>query len=242
MTASIPSPKTSLSNPNISHTRFEYSFGSKQLQLLCHQIRNEVLEMCQWHAQDIWLRELGVSDFDAVLSTFERKEVLRRSARSITLVYSTPILSWDEGDEDRSFDRCSFLTQIIEPFQSLIKLCPNVESVFVSLVSKHLSGPQIQFGLYIPCHDRYEIKTVQVDYRWYKLAEWERAIRKYFSILRKGIPPVKNNMAVWEYSCECVTFAEIVITVSDEEKRRAILGARRIYVTVKDGFYSLDRQ
>lgn len=242
MTASIPLPKTSLSNPNISHTRFEYSFGSKQFQLLCHQIRNEVLEVCQSHAQDIWLRELGVSDFDAVLSTFERKEVLRRSARSITLVYSTPILSWDEGIEDRSFDRCSFLTQIIEPFQSLIKLCPNVESVFISLVAKNSSGPQIQFGLYIPCHDRYEIKKVQVDYRWYKVAEWERVIRKYFSILRRGILPVENNIAVWEYSCECVVFADIDITVSDEEKRRAILGARRIDATVMEGLSSLDRQ
>lgn len=234
MTASIPLPKTSVSNPNISRTRFKYSFGSKQLQLLCHQIRNDVLEVCQSHAQDIWLRELGVSDFDAVLSTFKHKDVLRHSARSITLVYSSPILSRDEEDGGMHFDRCSF-PQIIEPFQSLIKLCPNVESVFISLVAQNSSGRQIQLGLYIPCHDRNETTSVQVDYRWYKVANWECVIRKYFSTLRKGIgPEEKDNFAVWQYSCGCIAHADVEITVSDEEKRRARLGSRRINVTVKE--------
>ncbi|OBT98554.1 hypothetical protein VE01_03631 [Pseudogymnoascus verrucosus] len=235
MTASIPLPKTSVSNSNISRTRFKYSFGSKQLQLLCHQIRNEVLEVCQSHAQDIWLRELGVSDFDAALSTFKHKDVLRHSARSITLVYSSPILSRDEEDGGRHFDRCSFLTQIIEPFQSLIKLCPNVESVFISLVAQNSSGRQIHLGLYIPCHDRNETTNVQVDYRWYKVANWECVIRKYFSTLRKVIgPEEKDNFAVWQYSCGCIAHADVEITVSDEEKRRARLGSRRINVTVKE--------
>jgi hypothetical protein len=158
-----------------------------------------------------------VSDFDAVLSTFKRNEVLRRSARSITLVYSSPISSWDEGVGGRSFDRCSFLTRIIEPFQSLIKLCPNVESVFVSLVAENSSGRHTRFGLYIPCHDRNEITKIQVDYQWYKVAELERLIRKYFSTLRKGIGPEENNFAVWKYSCGCFAYADIDITVSDEE-------------------------
>lgn len=237
MTASVRSRGTGRPDPDISHTRFEYSFGSKELQLLCRQIRNEVLEICQSYSQDLWLRDLGVNDFDAVVSIFERKKGLRRSARSITLVYSTPILSRRGKDRRRSTDGCSFLTQIIEPFQYLVKLCPNVESVFISLVADTPSGSRNQFGLYIPCHNRKETKKVQVNDRWYKVAEWESVIRYHFSRLLEGIPLEENNLISWDYSCSCVVSADIMITVSEGEKERARQGARRINATVKKGFY-----
>ncbi|OBT74603.1 hypothetical protein VF21_06377 [Pseudogymnoascus sp. 05NY08] len=230
MTASIPSPKTGPPNPKMSHMTFEYSCGSRPLQLLCHQVRNEILEVCQSWVQDIRLCELGVSDLEAVLDTFEHKEVLRLSARNITLFHSTPMLS----------DGFSFLSQFIEPFQSLIKLCPNVESVFVSLVLNSPSGSRTQFCLYIPCHDRDEFIEVQVDDQWYKVAEWESIIRLYFNVSFEEIEPDGKHGVLWIYSCGCVAGAYIDIIVSDEERMCAILGARRINATIKEMFINPD--
>ncbi|KFY90077.1 hypothetical protein V498_06185 [Pseudogymnoascus sp. VKM F-4517 (FW-2822)] len=231
MIASVPWTK---SDRPMSDTRFEYSFRSKQLQLLCHQIWGEVLEVSMSHAQDIRLHELGMGNFDAVLTTFKSREPLRLSARNITLVYSTPILSRKGGFKGRSIDRCSFLTQIIEPFLSLIKLCPNVDSAFISLIADTPSDTQSRFGLYVPCRDRYIIGKIQVDYIWYEVAEWERVIRQCFSMLRKGLQPEIERLAIWAYSCSCAAYAHMDIVVSKEEKRRARRGARCIDVKIAE--------
>ncbi|OBT63128.1 hypothetical protein VE03_07438 [Pseudogymnoascus sp. 23342-1-I1] len=228
MTASVPWTKYGRHMP---HTRFEYSFRSKQLQLLCYQIRMEVLELSLWHAQNIWLRELEVVNFDAVLNTFKCRELLRLSARNITLIYSTPILCREGEFKGRSIDPCSFLSQIVEPFVSLIKLCPNVESAFVSLLSDHPTGPQCQLGLFVPCHNRDETIEIEVDNRWYEVAEWEYLIRAQFSSLQNGIQ-LEENIAVWDYSCKCVAYANFDIAVSNEEKSRARQGVRRINATI----------
>lgn len=231
MTASIPWVESGHFGSSMG---FEYSFNSRQLQLLCRQIRMEVLEICQMHAQDIRLRGLDVDNVEVVLNIFKRQEILRRSARNITLVYSTPMLPRGGRFNGRSKDRCSFLTQIIDPFLSLIKLCPNVDSVLVSLVADDPFGYQSQFAMYVPCHDRDETTRIQVNYQWYKVAEWERIIRKHFSLLRKGIQPDMENMAFWVYTCGCNAMAQIDIVVSDGEQRRADLGAQRIKATIME--------
>lgn len=125
-------------------------------------------------------------------------------------------------------------SQIIEPFLSLIKLCPNVDSAFISLIADTPSDTQSQFGLYVPCRNRSIIGKIQVDYIWYEVAEWERVICQCFSMLLKGFQPEMERLAISAYSCRCAAYAHMCIVVSKEEKRRARRGARLINVTIAE--------
>lgn len=225
MTASVPWPNCGRPSPN---TKIEYSFRSKQLHLLCKQVQVEVIYLCRLHVQNIRLRELGVHNFAEILATFEREQVLRHSVRNITLAYSTKIISAYEAIRDK----CSFLTQVTENFLSLIKLCPNLESVSVSLLADLASYRGCQIGLFIPCLGHDETRLVRVGGQWRVVAEWERVIRKWFSSFQKGVHYILESTAVWEYSRGCTVHADINIVVSEEEERRAELGARLINATI----------
>ncbi|KFZ14918.1 hypothetical protein V502_05851 [Pseudogymnoascus sp. VKM F-4520 (FW-2644)] len=209
MTAWIP---LSESGTIVPYTNLNYCFRSKQLQLTCHQIRNEVIELIQSNPQNICLVDLGVDNFDTVLDIFKEKKCLRHSPHHIALLYSTPILAATPNDND------SFLSQIVEPFVSLVKLCPNVESLFICLVTIKPCGSLSNFCLYIPCHNRKEdwydeidefdeFDEIAGDQR--AMAAWERAVRLHFTLLRETIQSGFENMATWEYACECMAGARI---------------------------------
>lgn len=200
MTAWIP---LSESGATVPYTNLNYSFRSKQLQLTCHQIRNEVIELIQSNPQNICLVDLGVDNFDTVLDIFKEQKCLRHSPHNITLLYSTPILAATPDDNN------SFLSQIVEPFLSLVKLCPNVESIFICLVTIKPCGSPSNFCLYIPCHNRKEEWDHEIAGDQRAVAAWERAVRRHFEMLRDVIQSGFENMATWEYACECMAGARI---------------------------------
>lgn len=49
-----------------------------------------------------------------------------------------------------------------------------------------------------------------------------------------------ENGAIWVYTCGCTALAEIDIVVSDGERRRVDLGARRIKATIMEREYDQD--
>lgn len=217
MTAWIPVYE---SDDPVPYTILKYNFGSKQLQLTCRQIRQEVFQVIQSYPQHIYLCELGVANFDTVLDIFRSQRGLRRSARHITLYYSTPILGATPND------KYSYLSLITDSFLSLVRLCPNVKSLFISLVTIKPCGNPSKFCLYIPCQDRTENVGYEIAEEWHAAARWEVVVDMEFRSLRQMIQLGLATVAAWEYTCGCYAIGEIEVVVPEKKLARPQIGAR----------------